>query len=232
MRKENVFIGFAIAVIALAIVFFASYIVTEQNRESSVERLRAKALIASRNRRMRVNLNVDWFRPAAERPNSRRLAYPANIEFEWKHWVTEGLMDEAMLRVFGKPFAVVFNEDAVAQDMIQTCRGRGIPVTVNRYVWGNPGLLDEFRRVCNDGRFDGFVLYETWAYLGFTAEGGCAIAGPGHVPTTRLAAEVRQTKIQTGAMILAVGHAWRAARSAIPPTSTGCGLTNKTLENS
>ena len=44
MRKENVFIGFAIAVIALAIVFFASYIVTEQNRESSVERLRAKAI--------------------------------------------------------------------------------------------------------------------------------------------------------------------------------------------
>jgi len=136
---------------------------------------RAKKMVTARGRRMRVNLNLDWFRPAHERPGARRLAYPANVEFDWRVWVEQGLMDEAMLRPFARPFEGIFGEDAVAQEMIAACQARGVPVSVNRYVWANEGLLGEFRRVLRDGRFSGFVLYETWAFLRFAPEGGSAL---------------------------------------------------------
>ncbi|NQU09994.1 hypothetical protein HQ590_04330 [bacterium] len=137
---------------------------------------RAKKLIAAAGKALRVNLNVDWFRPAAERPRSRRLAYPANIDFDWRRWVAEGLLDTAMLRPFATPFAGIFGEDAAAREMLTACGEQQIPVSANRYVWSNPGLLDEFRRVRADPRFSGFVLYETWSYLWFTPEGGCDLA--------------------------------------------------------
>lgn len=134
---------------------------------------KAKALLASKGKRLRANLNLDWFRPEAERPGHRRLAYPANIDFEWQRWIEEGLLDEAMLRLFATPFDRVFEGDAVAQEMIRSCRAHRIPVTVNRYVWCNPNLMREFERIRRDCRFDGFVLYETWSYLRLTAEGHC-----------------------------------------------------------
>jgi len=45
MKRENVFIAFTILVIACAVVFFIAYVVTERNRDSSVERLKAKAVV-------------------------------------------------------------------------------------------------------------------------------------------------------------------------------------------
>lgn len=171
---------------------------------------RAKALIASRGRRMRVNLNLDWFRPPAERPGSRKLAYPANIEFDWQTWISEGLLDEAMLRPFATPFDAVFGEDRAAREMITACQARGIPISVNRYVWANPGLLDEFRRVHEDGRFSGFVLYETWAFTRFTREGGCLILGREPGVMSKDAPDVWRNKCEAGAMVRQVCRHWRS----------------------
>ena len=36
-------------------------------------------------------------------------------------------------------------------------------------------VVDEFRRVRDDGRFAGFVLYETAGFLRLTAEEGCDV---------------------------------------------------------
>lgn len=137
--------------------------------EAYTEFLRqAKLLIGSRGKRMRINLNIDWFRP--DRPANRALAYPANMDFDWRTWVDEGLLDEAIMRMFQFPFDALF-DDAVAREMIERCRERGIPLTVNRYV--KPTAPDEFTRTRADGRFAGFILYETASYLRFTPEGGC-----------------------------------------------------------
>jgi len=130
----------------------------------------AKQMIASDGKRMRINLNVDWFRP--DPPPARRLAYPANIYYDWKRWVDEGLLDEGILRMFQLPFDTVFN-DSVAAEMISRCEENGIPLTVNRYV--NPNYPTEFKQVLQDSRFSGFILYETASFLRFNENGECAL---------------------------------------------------------
>ena len=132
----------------------------------------AKRLIAARGKRMRVNLNIDWFRPNP--PANRRLAYPANIEFDWRRWVDEGLMDEGILRMFHLPLDTIFGGDAVTKEMIDRCQKKGIPLTVNRYI--RPSSPDEFDRVRHDSRFSGFIMYETASYLQFQPDGGCKIS--------------------------------------------------------
>jgi hypothetical protein len=131
---------------------------------------RSKQLLTEHGKRMRINLNIDWFRP--DPPPNRRLAYPANIDLNWWRWVDEGLLDEGILRMFHLPFDSIFN-DPVAAEMIARCQEKGIPLTVNRYI--HPTSADEFDRTRRDGRFSGFIMYETASYLGFDAEGGCAL---------------------------------------------------------
>jgi hypothetical protein len=130
----------------------------------------AKHLIKSNGKRMRINLNIDWFRPNP--PSARRLAYPANIYYDWKRWIDDGLIDEGILRMFQLPFDTVFN-DSVSAEMIASCKEKGIPLTVNRYV--NPNYPAEFKRVRQDGRFSGFILYETATFLRFDDKGECVL---------------------------------------------------------
>ncbi|MBI2193570.1 MAG: hypothetical protein HYU36_16460 [Planctomycetes bacterium] len=158
---------------------------------------KAKTLIASRGKRMRLNLNLDWFRPTEQRPRARRLAYPANIDFEWQRWIYEGLLDEAMLRPFATPFAAVFEGDPVAEEMIRACSTRQIPISVNRYVWCNPGLAREFQRARQDGRFNSFVLYETWSYLRFTPQAGCRLYSSPQDPSSHESLALWTRKAET-----------------------------------
>ena len=158
----------------------------------------AKQRVAARGKRLRYHLNVDYF--GGNPPMNRRLAFPANLRWDWARWIDEGLIDEAALRFWSKPFDCIF-DDAVAQEMIARCRQRNIPVTVNRYLpyapspetpWTasvpdavNPHLayvaanqpkhVREFQRVRDDGRFAGFVLYETDAFMKPIETGAYAI---------------------------------------------------------
>ena len=119
----------------------------------------AKALASAHGKRLRVNLNIDFFRPD---PSAWRLnAYPLNIDFDWECWVREGLMDAGILRFYHLPFECLF-DDPVARAMIEACHQRHVPLVVNRYIdIGGDACEAEFRRVREDGRFDGFILYET-----------------------------------------------------------------------
>lgn len=136
-----------------------------------------KHRLAQAGKRMRYNLQLDFFRPNP--PPERRLAYPANIRFDWPRWVAEGLMDEAILRVFALPLTTIY-EDAIAQDMIARCQKRSIPICVNRYVGpAGDNLSAELQRVRADGRFCGFIFYEVNAYIKFGPQpGSCAVSSP------------------------------------------------------
>jgi hypothetical protein len=129
--------------------------------------------LAKAGRAMRYNLQMDFFRPNP--PASRRLAYPANIHFEWQRWIDEGFLDGAILRFFSLPFNTLF-DDGITQDMIAHAQRRGIPLTVNRYV-GTPAdkLSAEVQRVKHDGRFAGFIFYEVSAYISYGASPGEAV---------------------------------------------------------
>ena len=134
----------------------------------------AKQRVNARGRAMRINFQIDWYRPDPAR--HRRLAYPANLDFQWQRWIEEGLTDEAVLRFYALPFDCVF-DDEVAQDLLGRCRGKGIPVTVNRYIQPDT-LAEEFRRVRQDGRFAGFILYETNRFLKIDPGGECEVSVP------------------------------------------------------
>ena len=131
---------------------------------------RAKQLINRRGAAMRIHFQMDWYRP--DPALSRLLAYPGNMDFQWRRWIEEGLTDEAVLRFFALPFDCVF-DDSVAQEMIARCQDKNIPVTVNRYINRTNALAEEFQRIRNDGRFAGFILYETANFLRIMANGGC-----------------------------------------------------------
>jgi len=158
----------------------------------------ASNLIRSAGKKVRINLNVDWFRPVSERPGRRKLAFPANIDFEWEKWVNEKIMDEAVLRVFALPFSGIFKEDETAQRMIQACNKKNIPLSVNRYVWNNDELANEFLRIFNDHRFSGFILYETWSFIEFEKNGNCRISLPEYEPVVRMPDELWKAKSNTG----------------------------------
>jgi len=132
---------------------------------------RSKNLISSYGKRMRINFQVDWYRPNP--PRGRKLAYPANLNFDWRTWIAEGLLDEGMIRTFALPFDSVFTDD-VANEITDLCCRKNLPVYVNRYI--QPKLLkEEYKRVQDDGRFAGFVFYETCVYTKFTPDGGCQV---------------------------------------------------------
>ena len=107
------------------------------------------------------------------------------MEFQWQRWIDEGLLDEAILRFFHYPFDCLYS-DAVALAMIDRCRAKGVPMTVNRYIQ-QPTLREEYRRIREDDRFSGFILYETWAFIDFTPDGGAVITA---AEIDQLAAEV------------------------------------------
>ena len=132
----------------------------------------ARKRITTRGKRMRVNLHVDWFR--SHPPPGRQLAFPANIKFNWKQWVEEGLMDEAILRFLSIPFTRVF-QDPVAQNMIASCRQAGIPITVNKYLSQPQQLHQQIATVQQDGRFSGFILYETASFLKWGPAATCKV---------------------------------------------------------
>ena len=149
--------------------------IAEVRGEAYTEFLRqAKKMIAARGKRMRINFQVDWYRPRP--PRCRQLAYPANLNFDWRRWIEEGLCDEGVLRFFDLPFNCIFN-DEIAQQVIASCRQRNIPICVNQYIKNlKPETLQaEYRSVLQDGRFSGFILYETRHFTKFGPEQGCSV---------------------------------------------------------
>ena len=148
--------------------------------DAYTEFLRAcKQRLAARGLKLRYNLQVDWFRP--DRPRNRACAYPANLEWQWQRWLDEGLLDEAVLRSYsirhhGEPLETVLH-DAVTADMAKRCAAKGVPLAFNRYISASGGkLVEDLRRVRADGRFSGFIFYETYDFIRFNAEGGATVS--------------------------------------------------------
>ncbi|MGC9065175.1 MAG: hypothetical protein ACP5JO_00905 [Candidatus Ratteibacteria bacterium] len=159
---------------------------------------KASVLIRSHGKKVRLNLNVDWFRHASERPGRRKLAFPANIDFEWEKWIDQHIMDQAVLRIFAKPFSGIFGQDPVATRMIEKCYQHKIPLTVNRYVWNNDALVDESVKVYENEKFSGFILYETWSFIEFEKNGNCRISLPEMTPVVNMPEELWKIKSNTG----------------------------------
>lgn len=138
---------------------------------------KASQMVRSRGKKMRVNMNLDFFRN--DPPPDRFLACPCNLEFDFNGWVSNGILDEATVRFFTIGFDRVF-EDAESQEKIKLCVDKRVPMFFNYYlpVKDYDVYVEQFRKVKNDGRFGGFILYETFTFLELLKEGGCRIKHP------------------------------------------------------
>src|SRR2546422_10666387 len=88
-------------------------------------------MIHRRGKKMQLHLNVEFLRPDP-RP-SRYLAYPWNVDFDWRGWLREGLADEATLRTFQYTPEFVLS-DGFSREVIAECQRRSIPLHYNRYT--------------------------------------------------------------------------------------------------
>lgn len=135
----------------------------------------ASALVRSEGKRFSVHLHAEAFRP--DPVFGQKNGIPANIDFQWRRWIDEGLLDEATLRTSWfeaaeDPLGASHTSssrlatalaDPVAVEMLSRCNARGIPVTLNRYIGRAAGLeeyLDDLDRIRRDARFSGFDVYE------------------------------------------------------------------------
>jgi hypothetical protein len=133
-----------------------------------------KQRLTTAGKQMRYNLQVDWLRP--DRPRERALAYPAHLDWQWERWINEGLMDAAILRFFEFQPDFVLADDFTRR-VLEACQARQLPITWNRYIgFAGDHLAQEALRIRQDGRFSGFILYETSAYIQLDAQGGASVS--------------------------------------------------------
>ena len=134
----------------------------------------AKHLVTARGKQMRINLNVDWF--GDDRPAHRRLAYPANIEFQWQRWIDEELLDQATLRTYAKRKDVLSN--GFATETTNRCARAGIPIAFNHHIFRHeePWFVEEFERIRDDGRFASCILYEANTFTEYSGESDCSLS--------------------------------------------------------
>lgn len=135
----------------------------------------AAKLIHARGKKLHVHFHAEAFRP--DPVFGQQNGVPANIDFQWKRWIDEGLVDEIYLRTSWfeaaeDPLGAKTTQrsrltralaDPVAAEMLKVAGEKHLPVTLNRYIGRAAGLeeyLDDLTLIARDGRFAGFDVYE------------------------------------------------------------------------
>ena len=145
-------------------------------------------------RKLQFHLHTEAFRP--DPGHGRIMGFPANLHFDWKTWLAEGLFDGATLRTSwfeaweDPPGGVADRQlldnalgDPVAEEAMSVANRAGVPLYLNRYVAraiDDEGYVANFEAVYNDERLSGFDLYESGTLMhakpdasGFDYAGRC-----------------------------------------------------------
>ena len=126
-------------------------------------------------RKLQFHLHTEAFRP--DPGHGRIMGFPANVHFDWKTWLAEGLFDGATLRTSwfeawedppdGDADRQLLDNalgDPVAEEAISVANRSSVPLYLNRYVAravDDEGYAANFEAVYNDERLSGFDLYES-----------------------------------------------------------------------
>jgi hypothetical protein len=135
----------------------------------------ASALVRARGKKLQVHLHAEAFRPKPV--FGQQHGIPSNIEFQWRRWLEEELVDEVYLRTSWfeaaeDPLGAETTTrsrltralaDPVVEEMLAVAARKNLPVTLNRYIGRAARLaeyLDDITLALRDGRFAGFDVYE------------------------------------------------------------------------
>ena len=128
---------------------------------------------------MQVHMHPDAFRPNPS-PRDRYWSL-TNIDYDWRSWMSEGLMDGSIMRPsrfegtpnppYGQARRAGIEQtlkDTVVCDMLSTASQSKVPVYFNGFVhlMDIDTYVSEMETVFRDERFSGFDLYEVAALLG------------------------------------------------------------------
>lgn len=120
---------------------------------------KAVAMIRAAGKISRLNISID--RISDPVPEDRYLAWPMNVEYQWKQWLKEGLADEAVYRVFYRFLRPKALKHPLTDEITSECHNHGIPIVFSHYFRGDePWSWSECERILKDNRFDGLCLYE------------------------------------------------------------------------
>ncbi len=137
----------------------------------------ASAMVRQRGKKLQVHLHSEAFHP---HPVFGQInGFPANIEFQWRRWIEEKLVDEVTLRTSwyeGAEDKLGTKEtrrsrltnalaDPVAVEMLEVATRARLPITLNRYIGRAAGLaeyLDDITWANNNGRIARFDIYESF----------------------------------------------------------------------
>lgn len=135
----------------------------------------AANLVHARGKKLQVHFHAEAFRPNPV--FGQQNGIPANIDFQWRTWLAENLLDEVYLRTSWfeaaeDPLSGKSTQrsrltralaDPVVEAMLTEARAHHRPVTLNRYIGRAAGLeeyLDDLELITRDDRFAGFDVYE------------------------------------------------------------------------
>ena len=126
-------------------------------------------------RKLQFHLHTEAFRP--DPGHGRIMGFPANLRFDWKTWLAEGLFDGATLRTSwfeawedppdGDADRQLLDNalgDPVAEEAMSAANRAGVPLYLNRYAAravDDEGYAANLEAVYNDERLSGFDLYES-----------------------------------------------------------------------
>ncbi len=130
--------------------------------------------VRAKGKKMQVHLHTEAFRDDA--CHGQMMGFPANIYFDWKRWLNDGMVDGITLRTSwfealespseDQAFRARLSyrlDDPVVEDALETAKNLGIPAYLNRYVDRAIGIdeyVEDLETTFHDDRFAGFDVYE------------------------------------------------------------------------
>jgi hypothetical protein len=136
----------------------------------------ASKRVRASGRKMQVHIHTEAFRPNP--CHGQLMGFPANIDFDWKRWLNETLVDSVTLRTSwfeagedgdrSHPQRGVLSQalrDPVVKEALELANKLRLPVYLNRYVKRSSSTeeyVSDLEATFHDLRFSGFDVYETY----------------------------------------------------------------------
>lgn len=131
-------------------------------------------LCHSRKVALQAHFNTAGF--AHSRSIGQAMGFPGQIDFQWKDWLEEGILDSVLLRnswyegseessETGKQtrdLSEIFGEP-LCKSILDACKGQSVPVILNRYIGRArdiQGYVQDLKSGLESSQLSGFDLYE------------------------------------------------------------------------
>ena len=123
--------------------------------------------VRARGKKVYLTLNVEMLYDPI--PLTRHMAYPMNVEWQWKRWLEEIKPDEINIRSYYTTPEFILN-DPQCKNFIETAQTYNVPLTLERYCYWD--FAAEFEMVRDTGIFSRMTLYEVNEVIQSDGKGG------------------------------------------------------------